>query len=44
MLGWMAWTWPTALLFVGIFSAIGFPDGARAEIPLAGQNASAFCA
>ncbi len=23
MLEWMAWTWPTALLFVGIFSAIG---------------------
>ncbi|MEP1574239.1 DUF2160 domain-containing protein [Roseibium album] len=23
MLGWMAWTLPTALLFVGIFSAIG---------------------
>jgi predicted small integral membrane protein len=22
MLTWMAWTWPTALLFVGIFSAI----------------------
>mgnify|MGYP000008756791 FL=1 len=23
MLSWMAWTWPTALLFVGIFSAMG---------------------
>ncbi len=23
MLGWMAWTWPTAILFVGIFSAMG---------------------
>ena len=23
MLTWMAWTWPTALLFVGIFSAMG---------------------
>ncbi|MGB7244328.1 MAG: DUF2160 domain-containing protein [Sulfitobacter sp.] len=23
MLGWMAWTWPTALVFVGIFSAMG---------------------
>ncbi|MCF6321441.1 MAG: DUF2160 domain-containing protein [Rhizobiaceae bacterium] len=23
MLGWMAWTWPTALLFIGIFSAMG---------------------
>lgn len=22
MLGWMAWTWPTALVFAGIFSAI----------------------
>ena len=22
MLGWMAWTWPTALLFIGIFSAM----------------------
>lgn len=24
MLGWMAWTWPTALVFAGIFAAIGF--------------------
>jgi len=23
MLSWMAWTWPTALFFVGIFGAIG---------------------
>jgi len=23
MLTWMAWTWPTALVFVGIFSAMG---------------------
>ncbi|MCE8511919.1 DUF2160 domain-containing protein [Ruegeria pomeroyi] len=23
MFSWMAWTWPTALLFIGIFSAIG---------------------
>lgn len=23
MLEWMAWTWPTALVFVGIFSAMG---------------------
>lgn len=22
MLGWMAWTWPTALAFIGIFSAM----------------------
>lgn len=22
MLGWMAWTWPTAFVFIGIFSAI----------------------
>lgn len=22
MLSWMAWTWPTALVFIGIFSAI----------------------
>ena len=22
MLSWMAWTWPTALLFIAIFSAI----------------------
>ncbi len=37
MLGWMAWTWPTALVFVGIFSAmavltaieIRYPGGAR---------------
>lgn len=23
MLSWMAWTWPTALLFIGIFTAMG---------------------
>ncbi len=23
MLGWMAWTWPTALVFIGIFAAMG---------------------
>ena len=23
MLSWMAWTWPTALVFIGIFGAIG---------------------
>ena len=23
MLTWMAWTWPTALVFIGIFSAMG---------------------
>ncbi len=23
MLSWMAWTWPTALVFIGIFSALG---------------------
>lgn len=23
MLTWMAWTWPTALFFIGIFAAIG---------------------
>ncbi|UWQ82708.1 DUF2160 domain-containing protein [Leisingera caerulea] len=23
MFSWMAWTWPTALLFIGIFTAIG---------------------
>ena len=22
MLGWMAWTWPTALVFIGVFSAM----------------------
>lgn len=22
-LAWMAWTWPTALVFIGIFSAMG---------------------
>lgn len=37
MLSWMAWTWPTALVFIGIFSAIGilialeirYPGGAE---------------
>jgi predicted small integral membrane protein len=24
MLSWMAWTWPTALVFVALFSAMGF--------------------
>ncbi|MGH1416796.1 MAG: DUF2160 domain-containing protein [Pelagimonas sp.] len=23
MFSWMAWTWPTALIFIGIFTAIG---------------------
>lgn len=23
MLTWMAWTWPTALVFIGIFTAMG---------------------
>ncbi len=23
MLGWMAWTWPTALVFIGIFGSLG---------------------
>ena len=23
MLGWMAWTWPTAFVFIGIFAAMG---------------------
>ena len=37
MLSWMAWTWPTALIFIGIFLAIGiltvieikYPGGAE---------------
>lgn len=37
MFSWMAWTWPTALLFIGIFTAIGilialeirYPGGAE---------------
>lgn len=37
MLSWMAWTWPTALVFIGIFSAMGiltilevkYPGGAE---------------
>ena len=37
MLGWMAWTWPTALIFIGLFSAMGvltvleikYPGGAE---------------
>jgi predicted small integral membrane protein len=24
MLSWMAWTWPTALIFIALFSTIGF--------------------
>lgn len=24
MLSWMAWTWPTALFFIGIFLSMGF--------------------
>ena len=23
MLGWMAWTWPTTFVFIGLFSAMG---------------------
>ncbi len=37
MLSWMAWTWPTALVFIGIFSGLGiltlieikYPGGAE---------------
>lgn len=37
MLTWMAWTWPTALVFIGIFGAMGvltyleirYPGGAE---------------
>ncbi|WP_412563637.1 DUF2160 domain-containing protein [Thalassobius sp. MITS945101] len=37
MMSWMAWTWPTALVFIGLFSAIGlltvleikYPGGAE---------------
>lgn len=39
MLSWMAWTWPTALVFIGIFSAmavltvleIKYPGGAERQ-------------
>jgi predicted small integral membrane protein len=33
MLGWMAWTLPTALLFVGIFSAIGVLTALEVKFP-----------
>jgi hypothetical protein len=33
MLGWMAWTWPTALFVRRHLQRNRVPDGARAEIP-----------
>ena len=33
MLTWMAWTWPTALVFVGIFFSHGRVDLPGGEIP-----------
>jgi len=33
MLGWMAWTWPTALVVVGIFAAIGFLTVMERKLP-----------
>ena len=33
MLSWMAWTWPTALVFIGIFAAIGLLIGLEIRHP-----------
>lgn len=33
MLGWMAWTWPTALIFIGIFTAIGILTVIEIRLP-----------
>ena len=33
MLGWMAWTWPTAFVFIGIFSAMGILTALEIKYP-----------
>jgi len=33
MLGWMAWTWPTALVFIGIFGAMAVVTGLEIRRP-----------
>ncbi|MBV2358650.1 DUF2160 domain-containing protein [Thalassococcus sp. CAU 1522] len=33
MLSWMAWTWPTALVFIGIFAAIGVLTAIEIKYP-----------
>lgn len=32
-MGWMAWTWPTALVFIGIFSAMAILTVAEIRYP-----------
>lgn len=42
MLDWMAWTWPTALVFIGIFSAIGIMTVIEIRYPGGGERKGVF--
>jgi predicted small integral membrane protein len=42
MLSWMAWTWPTALVFIGIFSAMGVLTVLEIRYPGGAERKGAF--
>ncbi|MCF4098469.1 DUF2160 domain-containing protein [Maritalea mediterranea] len=42
MLTWMAWTWPTALVFIGIFSAMGVLTIIEIKYPGGGERKGAL--
>ena len=42
MLSWMAWTWPTALFFIGIFGAIGILAVVEIRWPGGAERKGAF--
>lgn len=42
MLSWMAWTWPTALVFIGIFSAMGVLTVLEVRYPGGAERKGAF--
>ncbi len=42
MLSWMAWTWPTALVFIGIFSAMGILTALEIRYPGGAERKGAF--
>ncbi len=42
MLKWMAWTWPTALVFIGIFSAMAILTVIEIRHPGGGERKGVF--
>lgn len=42
MLGWMAWTWPTAAVFIFIFSCIGILAVLEAKYPGGAERTGVF--